>query len=166
VAIEVTAGLVPPPGHRRVTCAACGRGTFAPTTDPGPYLCERHDRAPGDVVRDRETGAALVVVGRRPGRADRVRTDEGRRVADYPSNADYGGQEPVFDCVYLASVDLVADRVALGDARRYSFPASRLAPRRDGRAVRVEFVPASAAGGRDRREVTAPAGAQSTLADD
>jgi hypothetical protein len=138
VAIEVTGGLVPAPDQRRATCAVCGRETFVPRTAAGPFVCPRHDRTPGDVVRDRETGSTLVVVARRPGRADRVDTDEGRLVADYPSNEGYGRHEPVFDCVYLADARLVGDAVDLADARRYSFPASRLRPRRDGREVRLE----------------------------
>jgi hypothetical protein len=124
VAIEVTEGLVPAPDERRAACAVCGRWTFVPATAPGPHLCRRHDHAPGDVVHDRETGSPLLVVAATGRRADAVTTDEGRLVADYETNADYGGHEPVFECVYLADL---ADR-DLADARRYSFPASRLRP--------------------------------------
>jgi hypothetical protein len=148
VAIEVTERLVPAPDQRRATCAVCGRETFVPRTDPGPHLCPRHDRVPGDVVRDRETGSPLVVVTRRRGRADEVRTREGRPVADYPTNGDYGRHEPVFDCVYLADARLVGDAIDPTDARRYSFPASRLCPRRDGREVRLDLRPTDPAAAR------------------
>jgi hypothetical protein len=126
VAIEVTERLVPAPGERRAVCAVCGRETFVPTTAAGPALCPRHAVAPGDVVRDAETGSLLLVVGARRARADAVRTDEGRRVADYPTNADYGAHEPVFDCVYLDGLRPAGGDVDPGSARRYSFPAGRL----------------------------------------
>jgi hypothetical protein len=130
VAIEVTAGLVPAPGERRGVCAVCGRETFVPRTATGPALCERHARDPGDVVRDRESGSLLVVVGTTERRADEVRTDEGRPVAEYGTNAAYGAHEPVFECVYLDSLRPAAG--GDGDTttvKRYSFPAGRL---RDG----------------------------------
>jgi hypothetical protein len=128
VAIEVTEGRVPAPGERRATCAVCGRETFVPTTAAGPALCDRHAFAVGDVARDRETGSLLVVVAARAARADAVRTDEGRLVSEYETNAAYGRHEPVFDCVYLASVPVAGDvvDVDVDGANRYSFPTSRL----------------------------------------
>jgi len=120
VALEVTAGLVPPPGERTAVCAVCGGRTFVPTRFEGPALCPRHDHRPGALVRDRETGDRLIVVGATGERADRAETAEGRLVADYPTNTDYGSHEPVFWVVYLDA--LARD----GDVRRYAFPASRL----------------------------------------
>ncbi|RMB13489.1 SWIM zinc finger protein [Haloplanus aerogenes] len=120
VALEVTERLVPPPGERTAVCAVCGGRTFVPTAFRGPALCPRHDHRPGDLVRDRETGTRLIVVAATDERADRVETVEGRLVANYPTNADYGAHEPVFRAVYLDS--LRRD----GDVRRYAFPASRL----------------------------------------
>jgi hypothetical protein len=120
VALEVTDGLVPPPGQRTAVCAVCGGRTFVPTAFSGPALCARHDHRPGTLVRDRETGDRLIVVAATGERADRLETDEGRLVADYPTNADYGPHEPVFRAVYLDS--LRHD----GDVTRYAFPASRL----------------------------------------
>jgi hypothetical protein len=134
VAIEVTEGRVPAPGERRATCAVCGRETLVPTTAAGPALCDRHAFAVGDVARDRETGSLLVVVAARDARADAVRTDEGRLVSEYETNAAYGRHEPVFDCVYLASASRIAGDVVDVDvdgAKRYSFPASRLRRLRD-----------------------------------
>jgi hypothetical protein len=120
VALEVTERLVPPPGQRTAVCAVCGGRTFVPTTFRGPALCPRHDYPPGTLVRDRETGDRLIVVAATGERADRVETEEGRLVADYPTNVDYGDHEPVFYAVYLDS--LRRD----GAVKRYAFPASRL----------------------------------------
>lgn len=122
VALEVTDRLVPPPGQRTAVCAVCGGRTFVPTAFRGPALCVHHDHRPGTLVRDRETGNRLIVVAATGERADRVETDEGRLVAEYPTNAAYGAHEPVFRAVYLDS--LRRD----GDVPRYAFPASRLQP--------------------------------------
>jgi len=120
VALEVTERLVPPPGQRTAVCAVCGGRTFVPTAFRGPALCPAHDRRPGDLVRDRETGDRLIVVAAIGERADRVETEEGRLVADYSTNAAYGAHEPVFRAVYFDA--LRRD----GDVKRYAFPASRL----------------------------------------
>jgi len=120
VALEVTEGLVPPPGQRTAVCAVCGGRTFVPTAFRGPTLCPAHDHGPGDLVHDRETGERLIVVAATGERADRIETDEGRLVADYPTNAAYGAHEPVFRAVYLDSLRRG------GDVQRYAFPASRL----------------------------------------
>ncbi|SDL94866.1 SWIM zinc finger [Halogranum gelatinilyticum] len=126
VAIEVTEGRVPPPGHRRAVCAVCGDVTFVPTYERGPQLCDRHGFAPGDFVRDRETEGILVVTRVTGERADEYETAEGRPVADYETNADYGGHEPVVEAVYLESVRALGGLDTVGDAKRYGFPASRL----------------------------------------
>jgi len=120
VALEVTERLVPPPGQRTAVCAVCGGRTFVQTAFEGPALCARHDHQPGTLVCDRETGDRLIVVAATGERADRVETAEGRLVADYPTNAAYGPQEPVFRAVYLDA--LRRD----GDVTRYAFPTSRL----------------------------------------
>jgi hypothetical protein len=126
VALEVTERLVPPPGQRTAVCAVCGGRTFVPTAFEGPALCARHDHRPGTLVRDRETGDRLIVVAAAGERADQVETEEGRLVADYPTNADYGPHEPVFHAVYLDS--LRGDGDGHSDVKRYAFPASRLQP--------------------------------------
>ncbi|WP_435067819.1 SWIM zinc finger family protein [Haloplanus sp. C73] len=120
VALEVTEGLVPPPDQRTAVCAVCGGRTFVPQASRAPALCAAHESDPGTLVRDRETGDRLIVVAATGERADRFETDEGRLVADYPSNAHYGGHEPVFRVVYLDALRRE------GDVRRYAFPASRL----------------------------------------
>ena len=126
VAIEITEGRVPAPDERTAVCAVCGERTFVPMHATGPHLCDRHDLAPGDLVRDRETASLLVVTAATGQRADEATTDDGRSVADYPTNADYGDHEPVFEAVYLESLRPVDGRVDLRGAKRYSFPASRL----------------------------------------
>lgn len=126
VAIEITEGRVPAPDQRTAVCAVCGERTFVPMHATGPHLCDRHELAPGDLVRDRETESLLVVTAATGERADEVATDDGRVVADYPTNAEYGGHEPAFEAVYLESLRPVDGRVDLRGAKRYSFPASRL----------------------------------------
>ena len=123
VSLEIEAGIVPGPNERERVCAVCGGRTFAPIDDGGPALCDRHDHAPGDLVRDRESGTLLAVVEAIGERADETRTAEGRLVSDYETNAAYGGQEPVFATVYVASLP-----VDTREGRRYLFPASRLRP--------------------------------------
>ncbi|MGQ4556389.1 SWIM zinc finger family protein [Halobellus sp. GM3] len=136
VAAEIARGLLPAPDERERVCAVCGDPTFEPIGDRSPALCDRHDHERGERVRDRETGALLVVVDRVPERADDVRTADGRLVADYRTNANYGDHEPVFAAVYVdalpAGVD--PDEVLAGAAAapRYLFPASRLVPDRSG----------------------------------
>ncbi|WP_425498695.1 SWIM zinc finger family protein [Haloplanus salilacus] len=126
VALEVTERLVPPPEERTAVCAVCGGRTFVPLAFRGPALCAHHDHDLGALVADRETGDRLVVVGAAGDRADRAETDDGRLVADYPSNAAYGAHEPVFRVVYLDSLRRDAP------VRQYAFPASRLRPLRSG----------------------------------
>lgn len=123
VSLEIEAGIVPGPNERERVCAVCGGRTFGPIDDERPVLCDRHDHAPGDLVRDRETGTLLVVVEAVGERADETRTAEGRLVSAYETNAAYGGQEPVFAAVYVESLPADAS-----EGRRYLFPASRLRP--------------------------------------
>ncbi|WP_109745704.1 SWIM zinc finger family protein [Salinigranum rubrum] len=123
VAIEVTERRVPAPDERPSVCAVCGREAFVPFDSTGAQLCDRHAHRPGDVVTDRETGSALLVVGVTTERADAVETQEGRFVADYESNRHYGGHEPVVDAVYLEDDE---------PRKRYRFPASRLRAESEG----------------------------------
>ncbi|MFB6194702.1 MAG: SWIM zinc finger family protein [Haloplanus sp.] len=135
VALEVSERLVPPPGERTAVCAVCGGRTFVPMDATGPALCDRHTIAPGALVRDRETGDRLVVVAATGERADRFETDEGRLVADYPTNDAYGAHEPVFRAVYFDA--LRRD----GNVKRYAFPASRLQPLPPERRIDADTVP-------------------------
>jgi hypothetical protein len=125
VAMEVTAGRVPAPDERIGVCAVCGVETFVPFDAAGPQLCERHGFERGDAVHDRETGQLLVVTGVTDERADEYRTDEGRAIDAYATNADYGAHEPVVEAVYAESL---GPAHGVDDARRYGFPASRLTP--------------------------------------
>jgi hypothetical protein len=146
VALEVAERFVPRPDERTAVCAVCGGRTFVPTPRTTPALCERHAVDPGTLVADRETGDRLIVVSAAGDRADRVATGEGRLVADYPSNADYGRHEPVVRVVYLDA--LRRD----GPVDRYAFPASRLRRLPDDRP------------GRAPRSTDATAGPTSTTA--
>jgi len=77
VAIDVTEGCVPAPDRRTSACAVCGQRLFVPFHDHGPNLYDRYQLRPGDLVRDRERGGALVVVSGPGERADDHRTAEG-----------------------------------------------------------------------------------------
>lgn len=117
VAIEVTEGRVPPPGSRTAVCLACSRETFV-AEDRRLPLCSYCGFAPGERVRDRETGHVLTVVRVVDRRADEVdirATDS--TVAAHPTNRAYDPAEPVVEAVYP------------GSDRRYSFPRSRLVRR-------------------------------------
>jgi len=118
VALEITAGRVPPPGER----PAC-RGCDAPTdpTDEPPVLCSSCSRDPGEVVLDRETGDRLVVVRVSPRRADEVDIAATETtVAAHPSNSGYPPEDPVVEAVYAADV------ARRDNPRRYAFPLARL----------------------------------------
>lgn len=132
VTAEIDAGIIPAPDERERVCAVCGGRAFAPIDYGGPALCDRHDREPGEFVRDRETGALLAVVEQIGERADEVRTGEGRVVADYETNANYGDHELVFATAYVDAMPAGGDRddvlAAVEDEPRYLFPASRLDP--------------------------------------
>jgi hypothetical protein len=132
VAIEIDAGLVPAPDERERPCAVCGGSAFVAADARGPALCSRHDHDPGSLVADRETGKLLVVVAATGRRADDARTDEGRLVADYDTNAAYGRHEPVFAARYVDALPTQGSREtdrrpdAAATGHRYLFPASRL----------------------------------------
>ncbi|RLM50916.1 MULTISPECIES: SWIM zinc finger family protein [unclassified Halorubrum] len=123
VALSVTAGVVPAPDERVGACAVCGTATFVPADEGGSYLCDAHAFDPGTVVSDRETGDRLVVTAVTTERADEYRTDDGRPLVDYASNAAYGAHEPAVEAVYVSSL---RPDFAPRDARTYAFPASRL----------------------------------------
>ncbi|WP_254279599.1 SWIM zinc finger family protein [Haloarcula marina] len=122
VAIEITTRRVPPPGHQRARCDACGEVTFVPTGADPPHLCERCRLAPGDVVRDRETGKRLVVAAVTNDHADEyVIAATGRTVADHETNGGYPAADIVVEATYLT------DAARRPDPKRYAFPHSRLA---------------------------------------
>jgi hypothetical protein len=123
VAMAITAGDVPAPDERVAACGVCGRPVHVPLTAGGSHLCPAHRPAPGERVTDRETGQELVVVRVTTERADAATTREGRTVASYPTNARYGGHEPVIDAVYAGALRPGVDPT---DLDRYRFPASRL----------------------------------------
>lgn len=125
VAMEVNEGLVPPPGRRDGVCAVCGDPVFVPV-EPGSYLCGAHRPARGEFVRDRESGSLLLVTRVTTERADERETEDGTPVADYDSNREYGGHEPVVEAVYVGRADAADGRLNVAGLRRYSFPASRL----------------------------------------
>lgn len=129
VAIEITAGRVPPPGQRRADCAACGTEAFVPET-ASPVLCGNCRLDPGDVVLDRETGDRLVVEAVTDRRADEVTIRAAdTTVAGYPTNEGYPADDLVVEAVYLGDV-------GREEPRTYAFPLSRL--RRTDDAALVE----------------------------
>ncbi len=129
VAIEITARRVPPPGHRRETCAACGTDTVVPEDSDPPALCGTCRLDPGEVVLDRETGDRLVVAAVTDRRAEKVTVDAGETtVADYPTNDGYPDDDIVVEASYLSDV-------ATGTDRTYAFPLSRLRPTDDATLV-------------------------------
>ncbi|MFC5971434.1 SWIM zinc finger family protein [Halomarina salina] len=142
VALEITGGRVPAPGHRAIECLACGRDAFVHEDDPA--VCDDCRLPSGTTVRDRETDALLVVVETTDDRADEVTVprqgtladfdggdSEETTVADYPNNRYYPRDDPVVRAVYPFSGD---PDTPFADLRKYSFPLSRLdrvAPRPD-----------------------------------
>ena len=117
VAIEITEGRLPRPGFRAADCCVCGREAFVPETTRLP-LCEHCSFAPGERVRDRETGDLLVVVRSVDRRADEVDIEAlETTVASHSTNRAYDPGEPVVEAVYP------------GGDHPYSFPRSRLARR-------------------------------------
>jgi hypothetical protein len=127
VALEITAGRVPPPGERP-TCRSCGADT-SPSDDP-PLLCDACALSPGDIVLDRETGDRLVVVRVSPRRADEVEIAATETtVAAHPSNEGYPPDDPVVEAVYATDV------ARRDDPRRYAFPLARLGPADDATIV-------------------------------
>lgn len=132
VAIEINEGRLPTPDHRTSICAVCGDPTFVPMDATGTRLCERHTFEPGDLVRDRESGKLLVVVEQTTDRADERVVDMGdgpdRTIAEFDTNANYGGHEPVVEAVYVPAQVPLDGKLTLADRKRYGFPASRLVP--------------------------------------
>ncbi|MCT9095096.1 SWIM zinc finger family protein [Haloarchaeobius sp. HME9146] len=126
VAIEITEGRVPPPGHVAVPCAVCSEEVFVRTASADPHLCPRHRFQRGDVARDRETGGLVLVVAVSNRRADEVRIpSQDCTVAEYATNRAYPASDPVVSAVYPA-VRVTGDGPAPESLRVYSFPVSRL----------------------------------------
>ncbi len=129
VALEITSRRVPPPGHARAVCDACGTETFVDEDASRPHLCDACYIEPGDVVQDRETGDRLVVQRVTDERAEDVRIDAADcTVAEYATNRDYPADDLVIEVSYLS--DLGRER-----QRAYSFPLSRLAETDDAALV-------------------------------
>lgn len=127
VAIEITEHRVPSPDQRTGICSVCGDPTFVPVSATGPQLCKGHTPAPGDLVRDRESGKLLIVTGLTSDRADeRIVQKRDQSVADFASNANYGDHETVVEAVYVPAGLPVDGTLDLSQRRRYGFPASRL----------------------------------------
>ncbi len=132
VAIEVTEGLVPPPGQRAVACTNCGEETFVDERATGPHLCEACNLDPGEAVVDRETGDLLVVVRTTDRRADEVTiTDRDCTVAAYSTNEGYRADDVVVEAMYPVPGGLGPDDLKPHHLRRYSFPRGRLARREE-----------------------------------
>ena len=131
VAMEITAGRVPPPGKRFVACERCDERLVVPERDDGPYLCERCEFRPGDAVVDRETGDLLIVVRVTDRRANEVVVpDREVSVADYPTNEGYPADDLVVEAIYPLPANLRSSSLDRYRVRAYSFPISRLDPRR------------------------------------
>ncbi|WP_132058980.1 SWIM zinc finger family protein [Halorussus amylolyticus] len=132
VAMEVTEGLVPPPGKETVACANCGAETFVEEGADGPHFCETCWLAPGEAVVDRETGDLLIVVRTTARRADEVEiTGRDSTVADYPTNEGYRADDAVVEAMYPVPAGLRTADIKPHHLRRYSFPRGRLARRRE-----------------------------------
>lgn len=130
VAIEINEGRVPPPGRKRGVCANCGTSFFAPEHEDKPHLCPNCDLEPGDAVVDRETGDLLVVIQVTNDRADEIEIpDRDSTVADYPTNHNYPGSDPVVELIYPLPRGITPASVKPSHVRRYSFPRSRLRTR-------------------------------------
>jgi hypothetical protein len=129
VAIEVTEGRIPPPGHVTAVCAECGGRAFVPNGAEPPHYCEAHRLAPGDRARDRETGDEVLIVATAHLPADAVSVpDRAVTVADYETNTDYPADDPVVGAVYVRSAHIDEDGPDPPTLRVYTFPRSRLEP--------------------------------------
>ena len=130
VAMEVTEGLVPPPGKEAVACDNCGEEIFVEEGSAGPHFCEECELDPGEAVVDRETGDLLVVVRTTDRRADEVTVpDSDYTVAQYPTNDGYRPDDTVVEAMYPVPAGLGTDGLKPHHLRRYSFPRGRLARR-------------------------------------
>jgi hypothetical protein len=130
VAVEVTRGRAPPPGHERDRCASCDRPAFVP--EDAPSLCRDCRLDPGDPVRDRETGDLLIVDRVTTDRADEVTVAEhdagsgdagAHTVAEHPTNRQYAPGDIVIEAIYPFSAP------AGEEPKRYAFPRRRLVRR-------------------------------------
>ncbi|RQG95100.1 SWIM zinc finger family protein [Natrarchaeobius chitinivorans] len=138
IAIEITEGRTPPPGEVSVQCHDCGETTFVTESDAakrhrgdgeavaGPFYCDAHAIAPGDTVRDRETGGRLTVVDVSDRRADAVRIRAADcTVAEYETNAAYDPDVPVVAAVYPHAT-VKRNGVVPSSLTVYVFPRTRL----------------------------------------
>jgi hypothetical protein len=128
--MEVTEGLVPPPGEQAVECANCGEETFVDEKSEGPHFCAECGLEPGETVVDRETGDLLVVVRTTDRRADEVEiANHDCTVAAYHNNQDYRADDVVVEAMYPVPAGLGTDDLKPHHLRRYSVPRGRLARR-------------------------------------
>ncbi|MDJ1432683.1 SWIM zinc finger family protein [Halostagnicola sp. A-GB9-2] len=126
VAIEITAGRVPPLGQIAVECADCEESIFVDEDEEGPFYCERHRIYPGVTVRDRETNDRLTVVDVSDLRADYVRIpDASSTVAEYGTNEEYDPDTPVVGAVYPHAT-VGRNGVVPDSLKVYVFPRTRL----------------------------------------
>lgn len=128
VAIEITERRVPPPGYVVDHCTVCGDLLHVERDAPEPRLCSEHELRPGTLVRDREQGGQLLVVGRSDRRADETIVEGSHTVADHHSNAAYPEDDPIVLAVYPGSLRMTRDGPVPPSLRVYSFPRSRLVP--------------------------------------
>lgn len=127
VALEVTAGLVPPPGYRAADCANCGAEHVVADGVPDPVYCATCTLSPGEFVLDDAAGDLVAVVRTTDRRADETPIPgTGYTVASYPGNGDYPDRDVVVEVVYPPPADLDDRELAARHLRRYSFPRSRL----------------------------------------
>ncbi|KDE59194.1 zinc finger SWIM domain-containing protein [Halostagnicola sp. A56] len=134
VAIEITAGRVPPLGQIAVACTDCGDSIFVDEDTEGPFYCERHRLYPGVTVRDRETGDRLTIVDVSDLRADAVSIpDANATVSEYGTNERYDPDVPVVGAVYPHAT-VAQNGVVPSALKVYVFPRTRLERvRADGR---------------------------------
>ena len=126
VAIEITAGRVPPLGQVAVECTDCGESIFVDEDADGPFYCEHHRIYPGATVRDRETGDRLTVVDVSDRRADAVQIpDASTTVAEYGTNEHYEPDVPVVGTVYPHAT-VARNGVVPSSLKVYVFPRTRL----------------------------------------
>ncbi|TYT63662.1 SWIM zinc finger family protein [Natrialba swarupiae] len=137
VAMEITEGRTPPPGEVALACHDCGETVFVDENvaasryrdgadAPGPFYCADHAIAPGDTVRDRETGSRLTVVDVSEYRADAVEIRAADcTVAEYETNEAYDPNVPVVAAVYPHAT-VKRNGVVPSSLTVYTFPRTRL----------------------------------------